>query len=340
MSKIRPFKNKKSCHSENVKSFSAKFSNFILGEATDVEGLKRIQVLKTGTFSDPRYGKFEITSKMLSEMIENFKKGIRGVIPALDFGHDSEGRAAGWIKNLFLSDDGTKLFADVELSGSGKQAIESKDYGYISAEFQTKYKDNETNTSHGVVLLGAALTNRPVIKGMESVLTLSETIQKEKEMNEEQQKLLESMGFKTIEELADAYKAMKDKSDAALADAPKKEEEMKKLSESFTETEKKLSEANEKIKALEASVANGAKEQEFSKLLSEGKAVPAQKDAFMKGDVAEFAKHASKVKLSEQGSASEQGADSEDAIIEKATKLSEEKKISFREAYKQVKGGK
>lgn len=274
-------------------------------------------------------------------MIENFKKGIRGVIPALDFGHDSEGKAAGWIKNLFLSEDGSKLFADVELSGSGKQAIESKDYGYISAEFVTKYKDNETNTSHGIVLLGAALTNRPVIKGMESVLTLSETNQKEKTMNEEQQKLLESMGFKSIEELMAAYKAMKDKQEAEMSAAPAKEEEMKKLSESKTDAEKKLSEAEDKIKTLEEKVALGNKEQEFSKLLSEGKAVPAQKNAFMKGDMSEFAKNAGKVKLAEQGSGAE-GSDNsdEDALVEKATKLSEEKKISFREAYKQVKGGK
>lgn len=329
-----------------MKSFNAKFSNFILGDASDVEGLKRIQVLKTGTFTDPRYGKFEITTKMLSEMVDNFKKGIRGVVPALDFDHN-EGRAAGWIKNLFLSEDGTKLYADVELSGSGKQAIDSKDYGYVSAEFQTKYKDNESQKNHGIVLLGAALTNRPCIKGMESVLTLSETTQKEKTMNEEQMKLLESLGFKTLEDLVAAYKAMKEKSDAALADAPKKEEEMKKLSESFTtaektlgETQKKLSDAEAKIKTLEESVKNGAKEVEFSKLLSEGKAVPAQKDAFLKGDVAEFAKHAGKVKLGEQGSGGS-GVDNtdEDALVEKATKLSEEKKIPFREAYKQVKGG-
>lgn len=323
-----------------MKSFNAKFSNFILGDATDVEGLKRIQVLKVGTFTDPRYGKFEITSKMLAEMVVNFEKGIRGVIPALDFGHDSEGRAAGWIKKLFLSEDGTKLFADVELSGSGKQAIESKDYGYISAEFQTKYQDNETNKSHGNVLLGAALTNRPVIKGMESVLTLSETTQKESTMTEEQQKMLESMGFKTLEDMFAAFKAMKEKMEAEMSAAPAKEEEMKKLSESFTATEKKLVDAEAKIKTLEASVADGAKEQEFTKLLSEGKAVPAQKKAFMEGNVVEFAKHAGKVKLSEQGNGGEGSDDTEDALIEKATKLSEEKKISFREAFKQVKGGK
>ena len=52
---------------------------------------------------DPRYGKFEITSTMLAAMVSNFDKGVRGVVPALDYKHESDNVAAGWFKSYPLS---------------------------------------------------------------------------------------------------------------------------------------------------------------------------------------------------------------------------------------------
>jgi hypothetical protein len=135
---------------------------------------------------------------------------------------------------------------------------------------------------------------------------------------------------KEIEELKTNL-AMKEKALAdmkAELDGFKKSVEEKKLSDQ-AEIEK-IKKENETIK----------KENDFTKLLSEGKAVPAQKEAFMKGDLIEFAKLSAEVKLSENGHSKgandESKKDVEDEILEQAKKLSEEKKITMKEAISQV----
>ena len=134
--------------------------------------IRKMQILRVGTFTDPRYGKFKITKQMLSEMVQNFHAGVRGVIPALDYKHDSEDIAAGWFKNLYL--EGDELWADVEMTPRGSKVLSDKEFGYVSADFDTQYIDNEHQKNYGCVLLGAGLTNRPVVKRMESVVQLKE----------------------------------------------------------------------------------------------------------------------------------------------------------------------
>lgn len=149
--------------------------------------VKDMQILKTGRFFDPRYKWFEVTEKMLSEMIANFKAGIRGIIPALDYAHDSEGKAAGWIKDLFVKEGerGQKeLWGKVEVTPTAQKQLADKEWGYISSDFDDNYIDNETGKKHGAVLKGAALTNRPVIKGMDAVIQLSESSDAVSEKNQ------------------------------------------------------------------------------------------------------------------------------------------------------------
>ena len=117
-----------------------------------------------------------------------------------------------------------------------------------------------------------------------------------------------------------------------------------KLNEQVEKLASELKIANEKLAEIQAAKEKEVKEQEFSKLLAEGKVVPAQKEAFLKCDMAEFIKNTQKVNLTEQGDSqqgtSEQVTETEDQKIEKlnieAKKLAEEKKISLFDAFRLV----
>ena len=346
--------------------------------------LRKMQIIRAGTFTDPRYGVFDITPKMLQEMVDNFTTGVRGIIPALDYKHDSDDIAAGWFKSLYLSEDGKELWAEIEMTPKGEKVLADKEFGYVSADLDTAYIDNETQKEFGCVLLGAGLTNRPVIKRMEPVIQLSE---KEKDpvqekikklvkegkpqdqavaialemqrqgklsegegMTEEEKKKMADMeaklaGYKKLEEemqCADSEAMMQKvlemkkklepaKDPAAPEQQPEKEVEVEM---------KELEEAKKELSELKAKMSLAEKTTEFESLMKEGKAVEAQRESFLKGDMKEFIAKAQPIKLAEEGSAAVPADstkdDAEDKILEKAKKLSEEKKISMKEAISQV----
>lgn len=326
--------------------------------------VKDMQILKTGRFFDPRYKWFEVTDKMLSEMIVNFKAGIRGIVPALDYAHDSEGAAAGWIKDLFVK-DGAKpgqkeLWGKVEITPRCQKTLADKEWGYISSDFDDNYEDNESGKKYGAVLKGAALTNRPVIKGMDAVIQLSE------EASEEQKNKLsetegDTMDQKEMEKklsdmetkCADAEKKLGEM-DAVLkaagvadleglmkwiADQKAKTPADPKMEIELADTKKQLSEAKTKLAEADQKAQTAEKEVEFAKLLSEGKAVAAQKEAFVSGDMKKFIELSQPMKLAEQGhgGGSKGGADDAEAeILKEAKKLSEEEKIPMNKAISQV----
>lgn len=330
-------------------------------KASDAPVMKDLQILKTGTFTDERYGKFKITTKMFSEMIKNFTDGVRGIIPALDYSHDSGGKAAGWLKDLFTKQDGdeTQLWGSFELTPGGQKSLADKDFGYISADFDDNYQDNEEGKKFGCVLLGAALTNRPVIKNMAPAIQLKEKIGKfaegdqmsaeyseeaHKKLKEDHEKmcaemkeLQDALGAKDHADAKDKIAAMKGKDKPA--EGSPEEEAGESKDEAAAEGDKKMAEMSRKLIEMETKLELKEKETAFAILMSEGKVVEAQRKAFLKGDVAEFAKNAKLIKLSEQGHGGNvevQSDDAQDVILEKAKKLSEEKKISMGDAIAQV----
>ena len=373
--------------------YKIKMTKFILGGdglalLGDEERLRSMQILRTGAFSDPRYGRFEITKPMLAQMVKNFSEGVRGVIPALDYKHESDDVAAGWFKRLWLADDGNELWADIEMTPKGEKILGDKEFGYVSADFDTEYQDNETLQKFGCVLLGAGLTNRPVIKRMESVIQLAE---KEKDpVSEKISKLVKegypqeqavaialdmerkgklSEGDKQMEEKMMAMEAkcaemekkcadmetmcadMKKLADAApgmsvdqMLEMLKKAMEAKSMPEQpeapeAPELEVELASAKKELAELKGKLTLAEKTAEFSVLLSEGKAVEAQREAFVSGDMKAFIEKSVPVKLSEAGHASKppvESGDAQEEVLSLAKKLSEEKKISMKEAISQV----
>lgn len=126
-----------------------------------------VTLTRTGKFTDPRYGEFEITRPMLMSMIENFQKGVYGQDVFIDVAHKPENGSAA--KVLKLSLEGDRLRALCEWTPFGVDAVKNKGYRYLSLEYHEQWRDNEKGINHGPVMLGAGLCVRPVIKRLDPV---------------------------------------------------------------------------------------------------------------------------------------------------------------------------
>ena len=129
-----------------------------------------VTVTRVGSFTDPRYGRFEITPTMLSSMVKNFDRKVYGQEIFLDVNHVPGNGAAA--KVMRLSVEGNRLRALVEWTPFGLEAVKDRGFVYLSAEYADNFQDNEAGIFHGPTLLGAGLTVRPVIKHLDPV-TLS-----------------------------------------------------------------------------------------------------------------------------------------------------------------------
>jgi hypothetical protein len=141
-----------------------------LPASADPEPAKRsiVTITRTGEFSDPRYGKFEITPALLAQMVRNFEARTIGDDVFIDVSHKPEDGAAA--KVLSLRVEGNRLRAEIEWTDFGVKAVKERGFRYLSAEYVENYRDNEKGDSHGAVLLGAGLTVRPVIKRLDPVV--------------------------------------------------------------------------------------------------------------------------------------------------------------------------
>ncbi|HPW22174.1 MAG TPA: phage protease [Vicinamibacterales bacterium] len=139
----------------------------------DAQGRVRIQVLPEGKFPHPWYGTLDWSPERLQRMVENFRRGVMGYVPMLNFDHSTENwnaaeaRAAGWFVDLEYM-PGRGLFAVIELTNLGADAITNRHYRYISAETCDTYIDS-TGNKFPDVLSGAALTNSPFHDTMASL---------------------------------------------------------------------------------------------------------------------------------------------------------------------------
>lgn len=274
----------------------------------------KIQLFRVGKFHHPEYGVIDISPKLLGDIKKNYDAKVRGVDLALDYRHENDDIAAAWIKGLELSDAG--MWAIVEWTPAGKQKVEDKEFRYISPEFLTEYTDSESMKDFGPVLLGAALTNRPFIKKMEPV-TLSEVKNAEDEQKKLQaylkSKIQKPEGGKKLmekdpaqmsqEELVALVKELQGKLASAQGDHQKLMDEKKQYQEEKAMSEKKT---------------------QFAKLLSEKKAIPAQEEAFLKGDMVKFTELAKPLNLEEKGNEGGGGKE-EGSVDDRIVKLAEEK---------------
>lgn len=298
---------------------------------------QRVQLMRTCTFFHPRYGKVEITRQLFSEMIQNFQNKVRGIELMIDYAHDSDREAAGWIKNVEIVENPdtqeAELWADVEWTPEGRRTLADREFAYLSADFDPNYQDNEApDKKFGAVLLGAGLTNRPVIKKMNPAIQLSEFNQsKENIMQNQEQTPAPAANADMEKKLGQVNKLMEDLGVDSIEALMQAIAELKKNNTEMME-EKQLSEKKTKL----------------TKLFSEGKINKAQMDKALelKGEqftgfitLAEMSQGT--VKTEEEGSnqtppKAEGEVDPEDKVIELAEKLVTEKKLGMDVAIKTV----
>lgn len=136
---------------------------------------QEVEILRTGEWDHPLHGRLVIDLKTLQDMKRHFDEGRRGQDIAIDYDHEVRA-AAGWIRALAIRADGDvhRLIATVEWTGQGLQDVREKNYRYLSADFRTKWTDNESGEVFENILFGAALTNRPFVKNMAPITPLAE----------------------------------------------------------------------------------------------------------------------------------------------------------------------
>lgn len=270
-----------------------------------------IQIFKAGVFSYFEPGDMVLSKEVFAEMIVNFNNKIRGVDIAIDYEHNAYSKAAGWIKELYMNEEQTALFAKVEWTKEAKDKILDKQYRYISGEFLYEY-ESDNGIKYGPTLFGAALTNRPFLKDMQSVIDMHEQFNQEKIKMDEVKKLNEELSQVKLQ-------------------LSEKDNEISQLKKDILENEKK---AQEEKKTFD-----------FNEMLKEGKVVEAQREAYMKNDVVSFSKLAAPINLSGVGHSQESqtvttSENNNEDVESKIKSLAEEKmqkeNLSWREAVKVV----
>lgn len=278
----------------------------------------RVQILRVGAFNHPKYGEFKITPKVLAEMKRNFDAGIRGIDIALDYFHKSDEEASGWLKSLSLEEDGSELWGEVDWTPKAGKMLSEREIRYFSPDFAFEWTDPETEITYQNVLFGGGLTNRPFVKDMAAIVAsergetmdLKELEKKVVKLAEDHEDLAKKHGDlqKAHADLqakhADAMKKLEEMDEDGDDDSEEDSDEPADLpaaKKMLGEMKKKLAEYEEKAQKAEEAKQMAEKESKFNVMLSEGKAVAAQKDAFMKGDMMKFAELAQPVNIGGKG---------------------------------------
>lgn len=282
-------------------------------ELADNEGGKykrfKKQICQFGEYVDPNNtSKRMVLDKLFGKRLkENFDNGKYGVV-AVPLGHPrNSSELAAWNRgemvNMELTDDGINAVIEIRDDETAK-SIENRNIPDVSMGFEDNYLDKKTGKFVGPLLKHVGLVVDPYIKGMRRFVPLADEVPAvlfsdsqdyEKEDKTMTVKVKNDREFdvevtyavdgenKTetvaagaeIEVPEDQAEAVKQQ--IADAEAPKDNDKENELSE----REKALADREAALAEKEAAAAKRDAEAKFNKLLSDGKVVPAQKDAFM-----------------------------------------------------------
>lgn len=322
----------------------------VAGSDDNHPGMKRYQLGEVGTYKGI-FGPIVISEPQFREAVRNFSANARGTIhpktnkPAVhwDYSHDMAGPAAGWIHDL--ETDGGKLYGWSTWTPRAEQALKDEEFIGASMEIDFDYED-DSDKKWGTVLIGCALTNIPRIKNMEPIaldetsaqhqentVTYAELLAEAKKLNaEDRAKLLSEV--LTLDGKANL---LSEHAIQATELATLKAAAAKGADETTKATMAKLSEdlAAEKAKNLRQ-----AKEHQFSQLLADKKVVPAQKEAYLSGDMDAFmeaGKAATAANFTEAGQSPKPGegqaADTPQKASAKLHELATAKELSEKKDY-------
>lgn len=178
----------------------------VLSNTINIDGVpETIKILPLGNVKS-RKGPFMVDEIGFNEMLEYFKDRQLDVV--VDYEHQTlegtEAPAAGWIKNIELTDEG--VMAQVEWTDKAKEYLANKEYRYLSPVVFKRKSDDRA-----IVLHSVALTNTPAIDGMEPIInSLDFNLEGGEEMEFLKQiaKLLGLAEDSTEEQIIEAIKKM------------------------------------------------------------------------------------------------------------------------------------
>lgn len=210
------------------------------------------------------YGEVKITKQHLKSFKDNFDNKVYGVDLSLDFDHETR-EAAGWVKEVFLSDDERTLLGLVTWTPSGARALSDREFRYFSPEFSLNWIHPHTGVNHGPTLIGGALVNRPFLK-MDAIVGL-----KDKQKNE-----VKNMETISLTEHNNKVQELQNE----VATLQLSAEKVKTILDSNKAEIKALTEERD---ALVTEKEQAEKDARFNKLFSENKINKAQLDALKEG---------------------------------------------------------
>lgn len=122
-----------------------------------------VHALPIGSYNHPIFGKIQITLDRAKRFADSVVKKVRGIDPSINYNHNNNDVAAGWVKSAEARDNGVWLF--VEWTEDAVAKIRSRAYRYFSAEFSDEWEDSQ-GLLFTDVIMGGALTNRPFMKNL------------------------------------------------------------------------------------------------------------------------------------------------------------------------------
>jgi len=134
------------------------------------------QIFPVGKRYRPDFPKGSITfdDDFFNTMLGNWQrfKAAGGVKLPIDYAHDEEGIASGWITDLELRDDG--LYALIDWTPRARAAIGAQELQFLSPSFDLNGWDSTIGKRVGPMLQGAALLNTPFLFDLPSVAATRE----------------------------------------------------------------------------------------------------------------------------------------------------------------------
>lgn len=122
-----------------------------------------VHALPIGTYKHPTYGTIAISEDRAKKFADNVNTKVRGIDLSINYVHDNNNVAAGWVKKAESRQDGVWLF--VEWTDDAASEISQKKWRYFSSEFEDVWEDPK-GVKHKDVMFGGALTNRPFMKNL------------------------------------------------------------------------------------------------------------------------------------------------------------------------------
>ena len=192
-------------------------------------------LLPVGEFYDKRYGRVSITQEKIKQMAENFGKCPSYEVP-VKIGHGDGAKSPGKVIGIEAKPEGLEITMMVDAETA--EAINKKQYRYMSAEFDEDYSDKTTGNKVGAVLMGAALVNQPAHPYV-APLVLADDIdtgRKDVDMTELEDLRLQLSDMKAQKELAEnELKAEREKAGKEAEESAKKLADMEAANKALTE---------------------------------------------------------------------------------------------------------